>query len=153
MRLLPDRRSLRGRYSIYHAHKRLDILQVSEKEDNLNISEFIEKSLTESKEYINQAINDLSIEELAFQPQPHSNCIAFLLWHLARVEDLWINRVILGGQEIYESDGWYQKFGTAERDLGFGYDVDKLNSWPVPSLELLQEYRDAVQQSAFQPKR
>jgi uncharacterized damage-inducible protein DinB len=110
----------------------------------MKTTEFIESSLTESKEYISQAIKGLSPDELSFRPKSHSNSIAFLLWHLARVEDLWINRILLGGKELYELDGWYQKFGTPPQDNGFGYDLKKLDAWPVPTLELLQAYAASV---------
>jgi uncharacterized damage-inducible protein DinB len=110
----------------------------------MKLNEFILASLTESKEYIDRAINVLSEEELSFQPKPHSNSIAFLLWHVARVEDLWINRILQGGKEIYESEGWHKKFGTPAQDSGFGYDINKLKSWPVPSKTLLEDYAGAV---------
>jgi uncharacterized damage-inducible protein DinB len=110
----------------------------------MEIKDFIQKTLAESKEYIDQAIKGLSADELAFRPKPHSNSIAFLLWHLARVEDLWINRNILGEKEIYASYEWNKKFGTPAQDNGFGYDVKKLDTWPVPKLELLQAYATAV---------
>ena len=115
----------------------------------MKIAEFIEKSLTESKGYIDQAIKGLSADELNFKPKPHSNTIAFLLWHVARVEDLWINRNLLGGKDIYESDGWYKKFGTQAQDSGFGYDVKKLDAWPVPRLDLLQAYAAAIRQKTM----
>jgi uncharacterized damage-inducible protein DinB len=108
------------------------------------ISEFIWKSLTESKEYIDRAAKGLSTEELAFRPRPHSNSIAFLMWHLARVEDLWINRALLGEKEIYESDGWYTRFGTPAKDNGIGYEVKNLDAWPVPEPGLIQGYAAAV---------
>jgi uncharacterized damage-inducible protein DinB len=110
----------------------------------VNITEFIGKSLAESNEYINQAIKGLSPDELSFRPQPHSNSIAFLLWHLARIEDIWINKILLGEKEMYESEGWYQKFGTPAQDSGFGYDVKKIDVWPVPTLVLLQAYATTV---------
>jgi uncharacterized damage-inducible protein DinB len=110
----------------------------------MNINEFIGKSLAESKEYINQAIKGLSADELSFRPKPHSNSIAFLLWHLARIEDMWINRILLGEKEMYESEGWYKKFVTPVQDSGFGFDVKKIDAWPVPALELLQAYATAV---------
>lgn len=110
----------------------------------MNVTEFIEKSLGESTGYIDQAIKGLSQEELAFRIKPHSNSIAFLMWHLARVEDLWINRILLGEKELYDSYGWFEKFGTPARDSGFGYDTKKLDAWPIPKLELLQAYAGAV---------
>ncbi len=120
------------------------LLLSRKREVRMRIGQFIEKSLTESSEYINQAIQGLTTDQLAFRPQRHSNSIAFLLWHVARVEDLWINRILLGEMEIYERGGWYKKFGTPAQHSGFGYDVNMLDSWPVPGLELLRDYAAAV---------
>jgi uncharacterized damage-inducible protein DinB len=110
----------------------------------MKANDLIAIALEESTEYVSRAVNDLSPKELAWRPKPHSNCIAFLMWHVARGEDLWINRILLGGKELYESDGWYKKFKTQPQDSGFGYDVARLDSWPVPALSLLKEYAAAV---------
>lgn len=110
----------------------------------MKANDVILKSLEESREYIEGAIKGLSQDELSWSPKPHSNSIAFLLWHLVRVEDLWINRILKAGKEIYETDGWYKKFGTPAQDSGFGYDVAKLKAWPVPKPEFLKEYAAAV---------
>ena len=111
--------------------------------------ELILTSLEESREYIEEAIEGLTRDEIAWSPKPHSNSIVFLLWHVARVEDLWINRILLAGKEIYESEGWYKKFGTSAQDSGFGYDVAKLKSWPVPKPELLKEYAAVVRKKTI----
>jgi uncharacterized damage-inducible protein DinB len=110
----------------------------------MKTAEFVVNSLSESKEYINRAIQGLTADEQSFRVKPYCNSIAFLLWHLARVEDLWINRALLARKEIYESEGWYQKFGTPAQDFGFGYDVKKLDDWPAPALTLLQAYATSV---------
>jgi uncharacterized damage-inducible protein DinB len=115
----------------------------------MKATEFITKSLEESSEYVFEAIKGLSQVELAWRPKPHSNSIAFLLWHLARVEDFWINRVLLADKELYEAGGWYKKFGTPAQDSGFGYDVSKLDAWPVPAPSLLKEYAGAVREKTL----
>ena len=115
----------------------------------MQAKDLIKMSLQENQDYVARALKDLSAEELAWRPKPHSNSIAFLLWHLARVEDLWINRVLLAVTEMYEADGWYQKFGTPAGDVGFGYDVAKLDAWPVPTLDLLQAYANAVREKTL----
>lgn len=114
----------------------------------MKANEIILKSLEENAGYIADAVKDLTPEELAWNPRPHSNSIIFLIWHLARVEDLWINQVLKGGQQLYEADGWYRKFGTEPQDNGFGYTVEKLAVWKAPSLELLGEYAAAVRKTA-----
>jgi uncharacterized damage-inducible protein DinB len=106
-------------------------------------------SLEESSRYVSMAVKGLSQTELAWRPKPHSNCIAFLMWHVSRGEDLWINRILLGQKELYETGGWYKKFRTPPQDSGFGYDVTKLDAWPVPTLSLLMEYAGAVREKSL----
>ncbi len=110
--------------------------------------DIIIQSLEENEKYVQDALKLLSEEELAWSPEPHSNSIIFLLWHLARVEDLWINRILKGGKDRYETEGWYKKFGTPAADTGAGYDVAAIKAWPVPSLELLNMYRAVVRKAA-----
>jgi uncharacterized damage-inducible protein DinB len=115
----------------------------------MKATELIVTSLKESQEYVADAVRGLSQIELAWRPKPHSNCIAFLMWHVARGEDLWINRILMGQKELYETGGWYKKFRTHAQDSGFGYDVAKLDSWPVPPLSLLKEYAGAVREKTL----
>jgi len=115
----------------------------------MKATDLILMSLEETKGYIEGALKGLTPEELAWTPKPHSNSIAFLLWHLARVEDIWINRLIQGGKDFYETDGWYKKFGTPAEDSGMGFDVAKLKAWPVPKLELLKDYAAAVRKNTI----
>jgi uncharacterized damage-inducible protein DinB len=115
----------------------------------MKVSDLIALSLEESRRHVAQVIEHLSPQELAFRPRPHSNCIAFIMWHVTRGEDFWINQMILGEKQLYESEGWYQKFGTPAADSGFGYDVAKLDDWPVPPLSLLQEYAAAVRKKTL----
>ena len=103
----------------------------------MKITEFILKSLEENRGYIEDSIKNSVSRRTDFPAKTHSNSIIFLMWHLARIEDLWINRMLLGAKEIYEADGWYKKFGTAAQDNGFGYDLAKLAAWPAPKLALL----------------
>ncbi|MGD1119547.1 MAG: DinB family protein [Dehalococcoidales bacterium] len=113
----------------------------------MKANDIIINSLGENAGYVQNAIKGLTREELTWSPKPHSNTIIFLMWHLARVEDLWINRVLKSGKELYEADGWYKKFGTPAQDSGFGYDVAKLKAWPVPALQLVKDYAAAVRQT------
>jgi uncharacterized damage-inducible protein DinB len=115
----------------------------------MNAIELILASMDENAHYIDDAIKNLSQEELGWQPKPHSNSIAFLMWHLARVEDLWIKRLLTDGQEIYETEGWYKKFKTDVKDNGAFFDEAKLKAWPVPPRKLLKEYADAVRKQAL----
>lgn len=111
--------------------------------------DIILQSLEENDKYVQDALKYLKEDELNWRPQPHSNSIIFLMWHLARVEDFWVNRMLKGGKQLYETEGWHQKFKTAAQDTGLFYDIEGLKNWPVPALKLLNEYRAAVRKSAI----
>jgi uncharacterized damage-inducible protein DinB len=115
----------------------------------MKATDILIQSLEENEGYIQDALKWLSEDELKWSPKPHSNSIIFLLWHLGRVEDLWINRILKAGKDQYEVESWYKKFGTPGEDIGSGYDEADLKAWPVPSLKLVNEYRAAVRKNCF----
>jgi len=110
----------------------------------MEIRDFLLASLRESGEYVRLAIDDLTRDELSFSPGPECNSIAFIYWHVARVEDWWINRVFLKEDEIYESDGWCEKLGTPAEDNGCYYTAEQVRAWPMPEIDVLNGYAHAV---------
>lgn len=108
----------------------------------MNARELILRSLEESQEYMNKTLDGLTQEEVAWCPAGESNSIAFILWHTILVEDIFINRVIQGGKEIYETEGWQEKLGTPTKV--YQYTREELQTWPVPKLEVLKEYANSV---------
>ena len=110
----------------------------------MNAIDIILQSLEENDKYVQDTLSFLTEKELAWSPEPHSNSIIFLMWHLGRVEDFWISQVLKRGKQIYETEGWYKKFNTTAQDSGMGFDLAKIKTWPIPSLELAEEYRAAV---------
>jgi len=114
----------------------------------MDLKGFIIQSLTENADYVARAVKDLTPAELTFRPAPHSNSIAFLRWHLARVEDLWIGR-LTGRKHLYETAGWYEKFGTAPDDFGFGYGVAELDAYQAPPEDVMAGYTEAVRRQTL----
>ena len=113
--------------------------------------EILTKSLEQSLGDSNKALDTLTQAEVAWSPKPDCNSIAFILWHMVRVEDMFVNRMILGKPELYESAGWAVKLGTPPGDSGGGgrYTLEQLQAWPVPTLENLKGYRDAVRENTL----
>lgn len=60
------------------------------------------------------------------RPGPDANSIAWLLWHLTRVQDDHV--ADLAGREQVWADGWYDRFGLpfAYADIGFGHSSDQV---------------------------
>jgi uncharacterized damage-inducible protein DinB len=114
----------------------------------MEAKEIIQASLDESWGYMTRALEGLTQEEIAWTPAPHSNSIAFVLWHLTKAEDFWVNCVIKRGSEIDTTEGWRGKLGTPD-DGGTGFSEEQLQAWPTPKLKDLQAYAQAVRKKTL----
>ncbi len=112
--------------------------------------EIVKASLAESRDFVRWSVDGLTREEISSSPRPECNSIAFIVWHMTRAEDIWINRVILNEEEIYESGHWREKLGTPAGDSGFRYTVEQLQAWPVPEADLLTGYAGDVRQKTLE---
>jgi hypothetical protein len=83
---------------------------------------------------------------------PHSgqNSIAWLLWHITRIEDLSINFLVLEQPQVLMSPGaaWLARLGLQSPDVGASMDeVEVLRLSAQICVPALKEYRDAVGRS------
>ena len=115
----------------------------------MEAKELILKSLGESQGFLTRALDGLTQEEIAWTPGAECNSIAFLVWHLGRAEDIWINRVIQRKEEAYDAEGWQQKLATPAKESGYKYTLEQLRAWPVPKLELLWGYANSVREKTL----
>ena len=74
-----------------------------------NFKDAIISGLDEYLEALLKALDNLNSHELRWQPSLESNNIIYLVWHMARVEDNWINKVIGGNETIWEKNNWGSK--------------------------------------------
>ena len=116
----------------------------------MDIKQIYIKSLDESQSYLEKSLNELTQDEMSWIPKSDCGSILFIFWHLARVEDFWINRALKNGIEIYESDGWQKLLGTPEKESGVRYDEGKLKSWPEPDRDIVVQYATAARQHTLE---
>ena len=92
------------------------------------------------------AVAGLDSEQLARQPGPGANTIAWLIWHLARVQDDHVAGV-LGTDQMWVTGGWAARVGVDPdpHDIGFGHDEDEMLAIRPDGPEVLTGYLDAVQ--------
>lgn len=86
----------------------------------------------------------LSDEQMRVRPREDLNSLAWLMWHIARAEDVFAN-VILGGRDQVMDEGWLARLKTSRRDFGIGMtkaEVAELTGHV--DVAALREYRDAV---------
>ncbi len=92
-----------------------------------------------------RAVDGLDVDALRWQPDPAANTIAWLVWHLARVQDDHVADVA-GHEQVWVEQGWAPRFGLAEatRDTGFGHGPEQVRSVRPDDAETLLAHLDAV---------
>lgn len=113
----------------------------------MNTQKFIEEAFRKEQEALLNEVSDLTPIELAWQPGPQANPIGWILWHMVRVEDMWIQFFAQRKLELWESQGWHKEFGMVPRDTGFGHTAEQVAAFPAVDLARLQAYFAAVRVS------
>ncbi len=104
----------------------------------------LKSAYDEYLQQLKQAVDGLSHDEAYSQPTPHSNHIAWLVWHMARVEDHWINGVLTGKGQVWNRGGWDEKFGMDAENRGAGQTIEEVVAMPHIEMADLLAYFDAV---------
>lgn len=99
---------------------------------------------------VHSAVGALGPEQLAHRVEPAANSIAWLVWHLTRVQDDHIADAA-GTEQVWTSGRWVDEFALPlERlDTGFGHSSDEVASVRAPA-KLLANYHDAVHERTTQ---
>jgi uncharacterized damage-inducible protein DinB len=97
------------------------------------------------RESVHAAVAGLTPEQLAFRVDSDANSIAWLVWHLTRVQDDHIAGVAKT-EQVWTSAGWADRFGLPFDRLahGYGHSSADVAAVQVESAGLLTEYHDAV---------
>jgi len=103
----------------------------------------IRSGLEEYLQGLKRSIEGLTPAEIRWQPTLYTNHIAWLVWHLARVEDGWVSR-LRRRPPVWQVDGWAERFGMDPEGSGNGQTMDEVRSMPELSLADLMSYFDAV---------
>lgn len=93
---------------------------------------------------VKKAVDGVSKAELYSQPNPDSNNMGWIVWHMARVEDYWINGTLAEGEQVWNSEGWDEKFGMDPENRGAGQTIEEVMSMPQIEAAELLAYFDAV---------
>jgi hypothetical protein len=84
-------------------------------------------------------------------PPNGEHSIAWILWHLARIEDVTMNILVAGGWQLLEREDWLEKMGTTIKDTGNAASVEKVTRLSQTlDLDNLKAYRIAVGQCTRQ---
>ena len=103
------------------------------------------------QEEVHAAVDGLSPDELHARPAVDANSVAWLVWHLTRVQDDHVADAA-GLDQVWLSQGWEKRFGLdlPRRDTGYGHSSTQVAKVRVESGELLSEYYDAVHEQTLE---
>lgn len=100
---------------------------------------------------VHAAVEGLTPDELTYRVDAEANSIAWLVWHLTRVQDDHIADVA-GLEQVWTAKGWVDRFGLPfdRHATGYGDTSDDVAAVRVESGELLTDYHDAVYQQTVE---
>ncbi len=107
-------------------------------------NEILTDSFERVRESVHQVVEGLDPDRLGYRPDAESNSIAWLVWHLTRVQDDHI-AAVAGREQVWTADGWADRFGLPFDDGATGYGQGPGDVAAVRAdAGLLTGYHDAV---------
>jgi uncharacterized damage-inducible protein DinB len=80
------------------------------------------------------------------RPHPGVNSIAWILWHMTRVEDSGLNRFVADRPQVLDDEPWMQRMNAPWRHNGGGMNFEEVDALSQRvDLPALHEYSRAVQ--------
>ena len=94
---------------------------------------------------LHRTLAGLTLDEIQRQPTPDSNSIAWLTWHLTRVQDNGISG-LFDQEQAWISQGWHAQFAMAPDpdNEGQGHTPEQVAAFRAPSIQTLLDYHDSV---------
>jgi hypothetical protein len=116
----------------------------------VTVAELLADAFGRIREEVHAAVDGLGADDLAYRPDPESNSVGWLIWHLLRVADDHLADAAGTGQ-VWTDEGWADRFGLAldPADTGYGHGPGQVAMVTVASAGLLTGYCDAVIQRAL----
>lgn len=92
-----------------------------------------------------RAVEGLDVDALAWRPDGEANTIAWLVWHLARIQDDHVADVADRSQVWVEQD-WAPRFGLSSGSLetGFGHTPEQVAAIRPADVDVLLDHLEAV---------
>jgi Protein of unknown function (DUF664) len=102
------------------------------------------------RQVVHRVVDGLTAEQLAFRVDPEANSIAWLVWHLTRIQDDHLADAVQA-EQVWTSKGWAERFALPfdPGDTGYGHRPAEVGAVRVESGELLIGYYDAVHQQTI----
>ena len=107
-------------------------------------AEILSEAYSRIRSVVHSSLQGASPEVLTFRVDPGANTMAWLIWHLGRVQDDHIAD-LLGQEQVWTAGGWVDRFGLPFDRGATGFRQSAADVAAVRAdADLLQGYYDAV---------
>jgi hypothetical protein len=112
--------------------------------DGMDIADLLVDAFGRVREAVHGAVTGLTEEQLAARLDLEANSIAWLVWHLTRIQDDHVADVA-GTEQAWMAEGWADRFGLPfpQAETGYGHSSAQVAAVRV-SADLLVGYHEAV---------
>ncbi|MGH3424381.1 MAG: mycothiol transferase [Nocardioidaceae bacterium] len=111
----------------------------------MNSADLLADAFGRIRQQVHASVEGLAPQQLTFRVDEDANSIAWLLWHLTRIQD---DHIADAAQveQTWTAAGWADRFGLPfpATATGFGHSSADVAAVAVPSGDLLTAYHDAV---------
>ncbi len=92
-----------------------------------------------------EVLDGLTEQELRMRPATQDNSIAWVLWHMARIEDVTMNVLLAGQPQVLDESGWVAHLHLQRRDVGTSMNESEVADFSAQvDVMALREYRVTV---------
>ncbi len=116
----------------------------------MRATELMERQLGSNNQILHDLASDLTATEAVTRVLPHTNLIAFDLWHVARVLDWAVQTMARGVPEVIDEPRWQGRGQLATQGIGVGIteaQADELAR--TLTIADILEYADATHQAVL----
>lgn len=102
-------------------------------------------SQTDLWSFEDAVLNDMTEEQFRRIPRNCEHSVAWLIWHIARCEDITMNLLVAGSPQVLHRDNWLERMKIMVRDTGNTMDAAEIADFSATiDIEALRAYRVAV---------
>jgi hypothetical protein len=92
-----------------------------------------------------EILNELDESDFRSIPPGSEHSIAWNVWHIARIEDVTMNLLVAGTQQVYFARDWFNRLGIEFHHTGNAMSTEEISALSTNiDIEILREYRVAV---------
>jgi len=116
----------------------------------MTTADLLAESFGRIRGLVHRAVEGLTGDDLTVRLGSEANSIAWLIWHLTRIQDDHISEVA-GTEQVWSAAGWIERFGLPLEagDTGYGHTAEQIALVSVDA-ESLGAYYDAVHATTLQ---